>query len=154
MRILEATTFYRQAGGAEIYMHQVAAGLEARGHEVAIFAGDPDEGRDEERLRVVQRPDFHAGRLLRDEELSAAFEELCDRFRPDLVHLHNTYSFPAEFPEVIGRAAKRHGAPVCQTVHDWSLLCANGWCVVPPSEGQDFRVCEGGAGQKCFERGC
>jgi glycosyltransferase involved in cell wall biosynthesis len=154
MRILEATTFFRPAGGAEIYMHQVASGLRERGHEVAIFAGDPDEERRDATTCVVQRPDFHAGRLVRDPELNAAFEDFCTEFQPDLVHLHNTYSFPAEFPAVIARAAALSGAPVCQTVHDWSLLCANGWCVVPPSETETFRVCEGGPGQKCFERGC
>ncbi|MDF1799544.1 MAG: glycosyltransferase [Planctomycetota bacterium] len=154
MRILEVSTFYRQVGGAEIYMHQVAEGLRARGHEVAIFAGDPDESRDEELTRVVQRPDFHAGRLVRDPALNAAFEELCADFRPDLVHLHNTYSFPSEFPTVIAKAAAKSGAPICQTVHDWSLLCPNGWCTVPPSETEQFRVCEGGPGKKCLERGC
>jgi len=154
MRILEATTFFRPAGGAEIYMHQVAGGLRERGHEVAIFAGDPSEGRRDAQTCVVERPDFHAGRLIRDPELNEAFEDFCADFQPDLVHLHNTYSFPAEFPTVIAAAAAKSGAPVCQTVHDWSLLCANGWCVVPPSETEEFRVCEGGPGKKCFERGC
>lgn len=135
-------------------MHQVAAGLRERGHQVAIFAGDPNEGRRDAETLVVERPDFHAGHLLRDPELNEAFEAFCADFQPDLVHLHNTYSFPAEFPRVIAEAAARSGAPVCQTVHDWSLLCANGWCVVPESEDEEFRVCEGGPGQKCFERGC
>lgn len=150
MRILEVSTFYKQVGGAEIYMHQVAAALRARGHEVALFAGSPDEERDEEQLRVVRRPDFHAGRLVHDPELSAALADFAARFQPDLIHLHNTYSFPADFPAELARI----GVPITQTVHDWSLLCTNAWCVVPPSETEAFRVCEGGPGKKCFERGC
>jgi len=150
MRILEVSTFFKQVGGAEIYMHQVTEALRARGHEVAMFAGSPDEARDEELLRVVQRPDFHAGHLVHDPELSAALAEFAARFQPDLVHLHNTYSFPSDFPAELAKL----GVPITQTVHDWSLLCTNAWCVVPPSETEEFRVCEGGPGKKCFERGC
>ena len=150
MRILEVTTFYKPVGGAEIYMHQVAAGLGERGHEVAIFAGSPDESIDEQRVRVVQRPDFHAGNLVRDNELQDALRSFMASFKPDVIHLHNTYSFPAEFSRVLAE----QGVPIVMTIHDWSLLCPNGWCVVPPSETEKFRVCEGGPGPKCFERGC
>jgi glycosyltransferase involved in cell wall biosynthesis len=150
MRILEVSTFYRTVGGAEIYMHQVTEALRARGHDVAMFAGSPDEARSEERLRIVQRPDFHAGRLIHDADLSAALADFAKAFQPDLIHLHNTYSFPADFPAELAAL----GVPICQTVHDWSLLCTNAWCVVPPSETEAFRVCEGGPGKKCLERGC
>lgn len=150
MRILEVSTFFNKVGGAEIYMHQVAAALGARGHEVGLFAGAPDEELRDARTCVVQRPDFHAGRLAHDPELSRALQEFAAEFQPDLIHLHNTYSFPADFPAELAKV----GVPICQTVHDWSLLCANGWCVVPPSETEEFRVCEGGPGKKCFERGC
>lgn len=150
MRILEVSTFYRQVGGAEIYMHQVTEALRARGHEVAMFAGSPDEAHDTETLRVVKRPDWDAGKLVHDEALSDALLDFAARFKPDLVHLHNTYSFPADFPAELARL----GVPITQTVHDWSLLCTNAWCVVPPSESEAFRVCEGGPGRKCFERGC
>ena len=154
MRILEVSTFFRALGGAEIHMHQVAEALRERGDDVIVFAGDPDKAQNSSEARVAKRPDFHAGRLLRDAELNEAFRDLCAEFKPDLIHLHNTNAFPAEFPGVMASAAKEVGAPICQMVHDWSLLCPNGWCVVPPSESERFRVCEGGSGQKCFERGC
>ena len=34
-------------------------------------------------------------------------------------------------------------------MHDLSLVCTNGWCVLP-----DGSVCEGGPGKKCLESGC
>jgi len=59
--------------------------------------------------------------------------------------VHNVSHFPASF---VG-AFLASDVPVIMTVHDYSLLCPNSWCVLP-----DGTQCEGGAGQKCFEHGC
>ncbi|MCC7260796.1 MAG: glycosyltransferase family 4 protein [Alphaproteobacteria bacterium] len=44
-------------------------------------------------------------------------------FRPDVVHLHNT--FPMIAPPVIA-AARSLGVPIAMTVHNYRLRCANG----------------------------
>lgn len=43
-------------------------------------------------------------------------------FRPDVVHVHNT--FPLLSPSIY-YAARRNGAPVVQTLHNYRLACAN-----------------------------
>jgi glycosyltransferase involved in cell wall biosynthesis len=49
-----------------------------------------------------------------------AFRRSVRRFRPDVVHVHNT--MPLISPWVI-RTAKRMGLPVVQTVNDYSMVC-------------------------------
>ncbi len=59
--------------------------------------------------------------------------ELVGRFRPDVVHIHNT--FPWASPAVI-RAAARMGVPVVMTLHNYRLLCVNALLF------RNGRVCE------------
>lgn len=68
------------------------------------------------------------------EELRDAIE----RFRPDLIHLHNAY--PALGPAV-HLEAERAGVPLVMTVHNCRLRCPNGYMF---TEGKLCRRCEGG----------
>jgi len=145
MRVLQVNTFVEEKGGAEIYMHTLARSLAERGHEVALFGGHPEDERDEPLLCVVRRPDFVNETLFGDEELAAQFRAFRDVFRPDIVHVHNLYSFPSTFATCVGEG----GIPVVQTLHDLSSICTNVWCV-----RGDGSLCPGGAGKQCFEHGC
>jgi glycosyltransferase involved in cell wall biosynthesis len=145
MRVLQVNAFSGKVGGAEIYCHGVIDELRARGHEVAFFAGDPERSERTSTTCIVQRPEFDAGKLVRDPELEGAWRDFAREFRPDLIHLHNTHHLSVGF---IAEAAAV-GAPVIQTAHDFGYLCPNSWCTWP-----DGTVCEGGPGQKCFEHGC
>ena len=144
-RILQLNAFHAKVGGAEVYMHLLADALRDRGYTVGMFGGSPDESIDEPELRVVRREEFQPDRLIRDVELSEQLTTFCERFRPDLIHVHNIGQLPADFAGTIAD----QGVPVLQTVHEWGQLCPNAWCVLP-----DGRVCEGGPGSKCMQHGC
>jgi glycosyltransferase involved in cell wall biosynthesis len=145
MRVLQVTSFHAKVGGAEVYVHQLCAALEQRGHVVGFFGCDPEHERDEPGLRVVRRPAFDPATVFEDPPLTAAFRAFATRFAPDIVHVHNLYNLPAAF----GRVLAEVGVPILQHPHDFGLVCTNAWCVLP-----DGRMCEGGPGAKCSERGC
>jgi glycosyltransferase involved in cell wall biosynthesis len=145
MRILVLNAFSKKVGGAEVYMHRLIEALRGRGHRVGLFAGDPDEEVDEAELRVVRRPEWDPATLVSDPVFSAALVGMIERFRPDVLHVHNLHHVPVDTVLHVGAS----GIPAVQTVHDFGIFCPNSWCVVP-----DGRVCEGGPGKKCFERGC
>ena len=145
MRILQLNHRFEEIGGAEVYFRSLARWQRERGHEVALFAASPERAVDEPDTLVVERPSFDLKRLLEDPDLDGRLARFAQAFRPDLVHVHNLYSFPAGF--VLALAALE--VPIVQTVHDLSIVCTNGWCVLPDGE-----VCEGGPGRKCLERGC
>jgi glycosyltransferase involved in cell wall biosynthesis len=75
--------------------------------------------------------------LLRDTYWSprteAKVEELVRGFKPDLIHVHNT--FPLISPSLYWAAAK-HGVPVVQTLHNFRLFCLGALFL------RENRVCE------------
>ncbi len=119
--------------------------LAQRGHEVGFFGTSPDRETDEERLRVVRRPRYDVRFLFHDPLVRSALEKTVLRLRPDLLHVHNVFSLGVDVLEFLGGT----GIPIVQTVHDFSLLCPNSWCV-----WGDGSPCSGGAGAKCFLHGC
>ena len=60
-------------------------------------------------------------------------DEALTRFRPDIVHVHNT--FPLLSPSIYW-AAQKHNIPVVQTLHNYRLTCTNGLLM------RDGRPCE------------
>jgi len=145
MRILLVNHLYEELGGAEVYFRSLSRWLEERGHEVRLFATSSQTSIDEEHIRVVRRPTFDAAHLIDDPELSQAFLLFAEKAASDVIHVHNVYSLPAAMVGLFGSL----GIPTVQTVHDFSLVCTNGWCVLP-----DGRMCAGGPGKKCLDSGC
>ncbi|HEX6884458.1 MAG TPA: glycosyltransferase [Planctomycetota bacterium] len=145
MRILQFNNYADPVGGAEVYALALTRELRQRGHEVVFFGTSPDREASEEHLRVVQRPRYDTARLTRDPSVRQALEETLRRFRPELIHVHNVSAMGIDVLEGLGQS----GVPVLQTVHDFSLLCPNSWCVLP-----DGTACPGGAGAKCFQNEC
>lgn len=145
MRILQLNTYADPVGGAEIYMLSLAAELERRGHVVGRFGVSTAAERDEPGWRVVHRPCFERGQVFRDAGLTAALRDYLARLEPEIIHVHNLHSLPLELLELLARS----GVPVVQTVHDYSSVCSNTWCVLP-----DGSACAGGAGTKCFANDC
>lgn len=145
MRILQFNNYADPVGGAEVYALALARELGQRGHDVAFFGTHPDQERDEERLRIVRRPRYDARLLFRDSVVRDALQDLLQRFRPEIVHVHNVFSLGLDVLELIGST----GLPLLQTVHDFSLLCPNSWCV-----RGDGTACPGRAGAQCFLHEC
>ena len=145
MRILQMSAFADRVGGAEIYMHNLSGELTRRGHVVGHFGTAPDRHVDEEQICVVQRPRFDPTRLVADDAVCGALDRFIARFRPDVIHLHNLYSLALD----VDRMLHDSGLPVLQTVHDFTHLCPNAWCV-----HADGTPCPGGAGARCFQHEC
>jgi glycosyltransferase involved in cell wall biosynthesis len=145
VRILHFCNYAERVGGAEVYAHALIAAQRERGHEVALFGGAEQAEIDRPGLRVIQRPNYDAARLIVDPAAKSALQEYLARFRPDLIHAHNYFSVALDVVHELGSC----GVPLVQTVHDYQLLCPNSWCV-----RGDGQPCPGGAGEQCFQHAC
>jgi glycosyltransferase involved in cell wall biosynthesis len=112
---LSLHTFYQQAGGEDVVFRAEVALLQERGHEVLELTFD---NRDLENLP----PWRQAGLTLWNQEAYRRVREAIREHRPDLLHLHNTFTLAS--PAVI-HAAKAEGIPVVMTLHNYRLLCVN-----------------------------
>ena len=145
LRILHVTSCADPIGGAERYVYAIEEAQRARGFETFVFGTSPDREIDKGGLRVVRRPPFIPEELFGDRTVTNALDETLGAFRPDVVHIHNLYGLPLTIET---RLADQDCA-MLQTVHDYSTLCPNSWCV-----RGDGRVCPGGAGDQCFRHSC
>ncbi|MFP5411158.1 MAG: glycosyltransferase, partial [Gammaproteobacteria bacterium] len=89
--------------------------LRAHGHAVETYFRSNDDVRDMS-ASALARQTVWSSRTVRD------LETLLQRFRPDVIHVHNT--FPLVSPSLYWTAA-RAGIPVVQTLHNFRLLCLN-----------------------------
>ena len=117
MRVLLAHNRYRAAGGEERHVQLLETSLREVGIEVARFdVTSPDRTSFVNRvglgLTLTYRPE--GARLLR---------EVLFRQRPTVVHFHNF--LPLLTPAAM-REARRHGARVVLTVHNYRFACPAG----------------------------
>jgi glycosyltransferase involved in cell wall biosynthesis len=90
------------------------------------------------------RPD----RELDDVPITTAFEDVIDRFQPDVVHFHNLHNLGAALLDV----AHARGVPSYFTTHNYWLVCPrayllrgdNSLCGGPGDAGADCATCIGG----------
>ena len=128
MRILIAHCFYRLPGGEDRYVEQQMDVLGPR-HTVELLARrNEDLGGNLDTAR----------RMLRSSRETSAVEETIARFKPDIIHLHNSY--PSLGPAV-QLAAHSRRVPLVMTVHNFRLRCPNGYMF---TEGEPCYRCEGG----------
>ena len=114
MRILIAHSFYRIPGGEDRYVNQQVNLLGAH-HEIELLSARNEDL--EGSLRTASRMAFSPG-------MRRSVEKTLERFRPDVVHLHNPY--PSLGPAV-HLAARRLKIPIVMTAHNYRLRCPNGY---------------------------
>lgn len=117
MKILVAHNFYQQPGGEDEVFRAESEMLEARGHDVVRFTRHNDAIADMHPAALVPK-------TLWNRAIYRGFRALIRRERPDVAHFHNT--FPLISPSAY-YAAKAEATPVVQTLHNYRLLCANGY---------------------------
>lgn len=126
LRVLVAHNAYQHRGGEDSVMEAEVELLRRHGHEVEVYLRHNDElarmGTASAALQAL-----HSRRTL--DEMAG----LMDRFRPDVVHVHNTV--PLISPSIYW-AADKAGVPVVQTLHNFRLLCPQALLL------RDGRVCE------------
>lgn len=113
MRILVAHNAYQHRGGEDVVVDAEVDLLRSRGHAVEMYQLHNDALKDMPRATAAATTIWS---LRTPDEL----RRLCDRFSPELIHVHNT--FPLISPSLYWTAS-RLGIPVVQTLHNFRLLC-------------------------------
>ncbi len=125
-RVLLLHNRYQHRGGEDSVVESEAALLRERGHAVEQLSWDNDE--------VGRLPQVTvAARTIWSGDSAARVREAISRFRPDVVHVHN--SFPLASPAVYW-TAHRAGLPVVKTLHNFRLMCPQAMLL------RDGRICE------------
>jgi glycosyltransferase involved in cell wall biosynthesis len=117
VRVVLAHNRYRSVGGEERHLDLLEEWLPKAGVDVQRFeVSSPTEASLRERLKVGATLTYRpaGARLLRD---------VLAREKPDVVHFHNV--FPLLTPAAM-REARRHGASVVLTVHNYRFACPAG----------------------------
>lgn len=130
MRIAMIHASFGVRGGAEQYIRDLSAALQAQGHEVAVFAVQSDGERPGDH-RVPPR--FAARLTTRSTRLGKVLTHLADLvdptglslrdlrvFRPDVVHVHNWQGLGAVAVDRVSREF-----PTCHSVHDHAVCDPN-----------------------------
>lgn len=110
---------YRELGGEDIVLANESTLLRMHGHEVCLLeAFNPESDPTSLSEKIISGLSVvwsQAGAAMARKEVL--------RYRPDVVHFHNTFSMLS--PAAI-RAVKALHIPVVQTLHNYRLICANG----------------------------
>lgn len=161
MRILHVNKYLYRRGGAESYMQAVAGLQEAAGHQVAFFGMDhPDNDPQEYAsqfpayLELEPSPDSVSGkvtgfgRMVWSTSARRGIDAVVGDFRPDVVHLHNTYHHLS--PSILGPLARRR-VPAVMTLHDYKLACPTYRFL---DKGELCQACLGGHFTQAVRRRC
>lgn len=126
MKILSVHNSYRNPGGEDQVFAQEAALLRSHHHQVLLYQASNNQV-------IGQNPLVVFGNTIWNQQRFRDLSTLLQRERPDLVHVHNTFS--AISPAVY-YAAKKEGIPVVQTLHNYRTLCPAGTLF------RDGHICE------------
>jgi glycosyltransferase involved in cell wall biosynthesis len=117
MKILIVHNYYQLPGGEDDVVANEKALLSSRGHDVRLFARRNDDIQSTaDKIKVAWNATYSEDGRAR---MAAELRE----FKPDVVHVHNT--FPLLSPSVYDACAEA-GVPVVQMLHNYRLLCASG----------------------------
>lgn len=126
-RILIIHNRYRVPGGEDKAVDREIALLRHAGHEVELL-----EDRSSDHLSPLKQA-ATALHLARSPKADHRVGTAIDRFRPSVVHVHNT--FPHFSPGIFS-TIRAKGIPSVATLHNFRILCANGLLL------RDGRPCE------------
>jgi glycosyltransferase involved in cell wall biosynthesis len=121
VRVLLAHNRYRAFGGEERHVDLLEEGLAKAGVEVRRFERASIDAGDS----LLERLAIGAGMTYRPSS-ARSIRELLRSWKPDVVHVHNL--LPLLTPSIL-REAKRHGAAVVLTTHNYRLFCPAGGLV-------------------------
>jgi glycosyltransferase involved in cell wall biosynthesis len=138
-------------GGLGTHVHELVKGLTRRDHEIVVFAHAPCEADVQREGRVTAcfvAPPPGAGPTVSFREVMALNERLFDAAvehfrrsgRPDVLHCHDWYAFPAA-----ARLRDCFGMPIVSTLHYLAIPYARRWGEeTAPQVGQQERaICTG-----------
>ena len=111
IRILQVHNSYRQRGGEDEVVGAEAELLRMHGHPVELFAATNQS---------IGNPLAVLGQVIWNQSSYRSLRSTIERFRPAVVHVHNT--FPVISPAAL-YAATAEKVPVVHTLHNYRLLC-------------------------------
>jgi glycosyltransferase involved in cell wall biosynthesis len=141
LRVLVTHNRYQLRGGEDSVCESEVDLLRQHGHEVEMFERSNTELNGGSKLSA-------AAEAIWSRDSGQAFRTALGRFRPDVVHVHNTF---AKISPAIYWEAARAGIPVVQTLHNFRLLCPQAMFL------RDGKVCEDCLGKLPWRgalRGC
>ncbi len=165
MRILVANKFWYRRAGLERVMFDEIGWLESAGHEVAHFSTQHPEN-DASPWSDYFAPYLEIGpqtpltsrekavaveRMFWNGVAARRFARLLRDFRPDVVHAHGIHR---QISPSILLEARRAGAPVVQTLHDYHPICASGDLLAAGLRACDPVACGPVNVLPCLLRGC
>ena len=116
MKILLLHNYYQRQGGEDVAVARERELLEAHGHDVRLYAVSNETVKDKWDIVKTAWLTIYSRSARRD-----VADEI-DRFRPDVVHVHNF--FPLLTPSVYD-ACRAAAIPVIQSLHNYRLICVN-----------------------------
>jgi glycosyltransferase involved in cell wall biosynthesis len=146
VRVLLVHSRYRSnaPSGENNVVDQEAAALTAAGHEVMLFERNSDDIAGWSLPRKAMLP----VQSLWNRQVQVDLRQRLSQWRPDVVHVHNT--FPLITPSML-YACRDAGVPVVATIHNYKLSCASG---VFFRDGKLCHDCAGGSGLPGIRHGC
>ena len=140
-RLLIVHNSYQHRGGEDIVVEAEVELLRQHGHEVELFLRNNDEIGNIGRVALTAQTLWSATTV-------KAFKTIVQTFKPDLVHVHNT--FPLISPSLYWAAAEAK-VPVVQTLHNFRLLCPQAMLL---RAGKVCEDCVGKLPWRGIVRGC
>lgn len=163
MRIILVNKFHYMKGGSETYYFGLAEGLRRLGHEVHFFAMQDSKNLScEDSDLFVSAKDYNgpisisrklseARSLIYSKESLEKFEQLCERVRPDVIHM-NLVHRQITLSILDAPYLAEHRVPVLFTSHDYILVCPN--YLMLDGSGAVCEACLGGNFANCLKRRC
>lgn len=115
MKVLLVHNYWRETGGEERYVSNLADLLRDSGHDVLIWTKN---NRDIEKMSFLQKTGVVLG-MFWNWKVFGDFSKTIEKFRPDVVHFNNI--FPLISPTAYW-ACKRKGIPIVQTIHNYRFM--------------------------------
>jgi len=140
-RVLVVHNAYQHRGGEDAVVESEIELLRSHGHAVETYFRSNDDVGGMSSLDMA-RHTLWSPRTQHD------LAELIRRFKPDVIHAHNT--FPLISPSLYW-AAERAGVPVVQTLHNFRLMCLNALFLL---EGKVCEDCMGHLPWRGVARAC
>jgi len=137
MKVLLVNNYYYFRGGDCTYFFSIKKHLEANGHDVAVFSMEHPSNietpfnkyfvsyinYDDEVKNVTVRSGIKVlKRTVYSSESRRNIEELIEREKPDIAHIHNIHHHIT--PSILFSLKKRD-IPIVWTLHDYTLICPN-----------------------------
>lgn len=127
MKILIAHNAYQRRGGEDASVDNEAELLRRSGHTVELFSVENTTiGSFSRKIDTIVNASYRS-------EMARAVEQRSRDMRADVVHIHNFFPL---LTIAAHEGARRSGAAVVQTLHNYRLMCANGIFL------RDGSVCE------------